>query len=214
MFVLTSKNSIANKFLAELRDLEVQKDSMRFRKNMERLGEILAYEISKKLTYKTSFIQTSLGTAETSLPDQNPVLAVILRAGVPFFQGFLNYFDKSECAFIAAYRASESGNKGVEINMDYIAGPSIENKPLILIDPMLATGSSVSVAYNSILKTGKPSSLHIASVIATTQAVDFLNQSIKELNLWTVGLDEKLNEKFYIVPGLGDAGDLAFGEKL
>jgi uracil phosphoribosyltransferase len=214
MFILTEKNSVANHFISELRCIDVQKDSMRFRRNMERLGEIMAYEISKSFEYIPQNVTTPLGIANAGTCLQHPVLATILRAGLPFYQGFLNYYDKSESAFIAAYRSPEAGNGDFEIKMEYIATPSLENKTLIIIDPMLATGKSVLLTYKSMLKYGIPSKVHLASVIASRQGVDYLKDNIENLSLWVGAVDEILNKKSYIVPGLGDAGDLAYGDKL
>lgn len=214
MFVLNKVNSIGNHFLAELRSAEVQKDSMRFRRNMERLGEILAYEISKSFSYSGLNIQTPLGLAREELMVDQPVLVTILRAGLPFYQGFLNYFDKAESGFIAAYRGPEKGDGSFEIKMEYMASPALEGKTLILIDPMLATGKSALLTYQSLLKHGNPSSVHIASVIASRSGVNFLKSNIPDLSLWIGAIDEEMNHKSYIIPGLGDAGDLAFGGKL
>lgn len=214
MFILTQHNSIANHFLAELRSKEIQQDSMRFRTNLERLGEILAYEISKTFSYYNEQVETPLGKASVQLMNQQPVLATILRAGIPFYQGFLNYFDKSGSAFIAAYRASEKEGREVEIKMEYFASPSLEGKTLILIDPMLATGNSLLQTYQSLLKYGKPEKLHVASVIASRPGINFLKSQLQDFSLWVGDVDEELNDKAYIVPGLGDAGDLAFGSKI
>jgi uracil phosphoribosyltransferase len=215
MFILNQENSIAHQFIAELRSEEIQRDSMRFRKNMERLGEILAYEISKKLTYQNDSVQTCLGTADYKKVMDDIVLVTVLRAGLPFYQGFLNYFDKAESGFIAAYREPENEDGSFGIKMEYLASPSIEGKTLILVDPMLATGKSALLSFNSILKQGKPKSVHIASVIASRAGVNFLKENIPQnFSLWVAALDEALNHKSYIIPGLGDAGDLAFGPKL
>lgn len=214
MFILTERNSIANHFISELRCVDVQKDSMRFRRNMERVGEIMAYEISKSLEYTSQSVTTPLGTANAGTCLQQPVLATILRAGLPFYQGFLNYFDKSESAFIAAYRSPEDENGDFDIKMEYIATPSLDNKTLILIDPMLATGKSVLLTYQSMLKFGTPSRIHLASVIASRPGINYLKDNIKNISLWIGAIDETLNHKSYIVPGLGDAGDLAYGDKL
>jgi uracil phosphoribosyltransferase len=214
MFILTDQNSIAHHFLAELRSAEVQSDSMRFRKNMERLGEVMAYEISKTFLYNPAKVKTPLGIADTKQLSAQPVLATILRAGLPFYQGFLNYFDKAESGFIAAYRSEENGSGKVEIKMEYLASPSLEGKTLILIDPMLATGQSALLTCQSLLKHGKPSAIHIASVVASRAGVNFLNANIQDFSLWVGAIDEEMNDKSYIIPGLGDAGDLSFGGKL
>jgi uracil phosphoribosyltransferase len=215
MYILTKNNSIANHFLAELRSEEIQKDSMRFRKNLERLGEILAYEISKTFPYHKAHVKTPLGKAPVNLMNQNPVLATILRAGIPFYQGFLNYFDKSGSAFVAAYRASEIAGREIEVKMEYFASPSLKGQTLILIDPMLATGKSLWQTYESLVsKYGKPGTLHVASVIASRPGIEFLKSRLQDFSLWVGDVDDELNDKSYIVPGLGDAGDLAFGAKL
>lgn len=214
MFVLHHTPSVANHFLADLRDVHVQKDSMRFRKNLERIGEILAYEISKKMDYVTRNITTPLAVAETKLLKEQPVLVCILRAGLPFYQGFLNVFDEAENAFIGAYRGKTNENHDFEIEMHYATSPSIEGKTLILIDPMLATGKSLVKTYQALLKVGKPAHVHVACVIGSQAGVDYITQELPKHDLWLGALDKNLNDKFYIVPGLGDAGDLAFGAKL
>ncbi|GAL83845.1 uracil phosphoribosyltransferase [Sporocytophaga myxococcoides] len=214
MFVLTQSPSVADRFLAELRSVEIQKDSMRFRRNMERLGALIAYEISKELDYKKEEVQSPLEKASTYVLERKIVIGAILRAGIPFFQGFLNIFDQSESAFIAAYRSNKSEETGnVEINMDYVASPDLTGKVLILTDPMLATGKSLVVAYRTLLKYGKPSEVHLAAVLSSREGIEYVKNEIPEAKLWTVAIDEKMNEKFFIVPGLGDAGDLAFGPK-
>jgi uracil phosphoribosyltransferase len=213
MYILTANSSIAATFLAELRDENTQKDPMRFRKNMERLGEIFAYEISKTLSYKTQIIKTSLGEKEVSLPTHPPVLVTILRAGLPLHQGLLNYFDKAENGFIGAYRGLHDSKENFEIEMDYIASPSIQDKTLILCDPMLATGRSIEKAYHAMLRFGVPTRTHIVSVVASRRGVNYLQNRMPECRLWLGDIDENLNEKSYIIPGLGDAGDLAFGQK-
>jgi uracil phosphoribosyltransferase len=214
MFVLHFIPSVANHFLADLRDVHVQKDSMRFRKNLERVGEILAYEISKNMDYVTRSITTPLAGSETKLLKEQPVLVCILRAGLPFYQGFLNFFDEAENAFIGAYRSKTDKNHDFEIEMHYATSPSIEGKTVILIDPMLATGKSLVKTYESLLKVGKPARLHVACVLASQAGVDFISKELPKHELWLGALDKDLNDKFYIVPGLGDAGDLAFGAKL
>ena len=214
MFVLTETNSIANHFIAELRDITIQNDSMRFRKNMERLGEVLAYEISKSLTYQPATVQTPLALAHTHLLSQQPVLVTILRASLPFYQGFLNVFDKAENAFIGAYRGKHRADETFDIQMDYLACPDLSNKTIILIDPMLATGKSLLKSYEALLAHGKPARTIIVSAIAAPEGVDFLQGNLPDAELFLGTIDEKLNSKFYIVPGLGDAGDLAYGEKL
>jgi len=214
VFVLTQSPSVADRFLAELRSVDIQKDSMRFRRNMERLGALMAYEISKELAYTKGEVQSPLAKAVTYVPEEKVVIGAILRAGIPFFQGFLNIFDQSESAFVAAYRNEKSEETGnVQINMDYVSSPDITGKVLILTDPMLATGKSLVVAYRTLLKYGTPSSVHLAAVLSSKEGIDYVTKEIPEAKLWTVAIDEKLNEKFFIVPGLGDAGDLSFGRK-
>jgi len=214
MFVLTDTPSAANHFIAELRDINIQQDRMRFCRNMERIGEVLAYEVSKKLAYQTAQVQTPLGIANTSLLEQQPVLATILRAGIPLYQGFVNVFDRADSAFIGAFRGKPNDDYSFEIEMQYKAMPSLEGRPLILIDPMLATGKSVIRTLTSLRPYGKPSALHLASAIATREGIAYVQQYFPEAQFWIGAVDQTLNHKYYIVPGLGDAGDLAFGEKV
>lgn len=213
MFVFTSQNSIANHFIAEMRDIAIQKDSLRFRKNLERLGELMAYEISKTLAYQNHQVQTPLGVCETTILQQVPVLATILRAGLPMFQGFLNFFDTAESAFIGAYRGAFEEDNSFDIVQGYTVTPDLKDKILILIDPMLATGKSMLSVYQSLLINGTPKHTHIAAAIASKQGAEFIQKHIPNVSLWIGALDEKLNDHSYIVPGLGDAGDLAFGIK-
>ncbi|MFT2009262.1 uracil phosphoribosyltransferase [Pontibacter sp. 13R65] len=213
LHILTSQPSLANHFVAELRDIRVQQDSLRFRRNLERLGELLAYEISKTLPYTSTSITTPLGERETELLVEQPVLATILRAGLPMYHGMINYFDKAFSAFVGAYRAEEAG-KDVEVNMEYMASSNLNNRVLILADPMLATGKSLVKSYKGMLRHGQPRQVHIAAVIASPEGVAYVQQEIPDVQLWLGDLDERLNEHFYIVPGLGDAGDLAFGPKI
>ncbi|GAB4109158.1 MAG: uracil phosphoribosyltransferase [Thermoflexibacter sp.] len=214
MFVLVEQNSIANQFLAELRHQEIQKDKARFRHNLERVGEVLAYEISKKLDYQAENITTPLGIAHTHLPKSYPILACIMRAGFPFYQGFLRFFDSSESAFIGAFRGKTKEGEHFDVELHYSAVPNLHDKSLIIIDPMLATGKSIVLAYKQLLNYGVPLSVHIASVIASREGIHHLSSQIPHAKIWVGEVDEELNKKFYIVPGLGDAGDLAFGEKL
>ncbi len=214
MFILSNVNSIANHFIAELREVNIQQDSMRFRKNMERLGEILAYEVSKTLAYQTTIVQSPLAKATTELLLEQPVLVAILRASLPFHQGFLNVFDRAENAFIGAYRRKYRPDQTFDIQMDYLASPELSNKTIILIDPMLATGKSLVKSYEALLSYGKPARVIIAVAIAAPEGIQFLQESIPEADLFVGTIDEKLNHKFYIIPGLGDAGDLAYGGKL
>lgn len=213
MFILTSTPSVASQFIAELRDVQVQQDSMRFRKNMERLGELMAYEISRQMPYKKHTVVTPLGSCDAWALTSQPVLATVLRAGLPLFQGFMNYFDKAESAFIGAYRTTPDAEYAFDIELNYIAAPNLNNKTLIVIDPMLATGKSIVKACNALLTYGKPQQIHIVAAIASQQGADYVCTHLPECHLWIGALDEQLNSKSYIVPGLGDAGDLAFGEK-
>lgn len=205
--------SIANRFMAELRDEAIQKDRLRFRYNLTRLGEIMAYEISKTLMYRPAIVKTSLGSANVPLPQTDVVLMTVLRAGLPFLQGFQNYFDKADVGFIGAFR--KEGGAELSIQTGYVGAPSLENKTLILIDTMLATGKSIAESINTLTNHGKPAALHLASVIAAPEGIDYLRHTMPAIShLWTFSIDERLNGNFYIVPGLGDAGDLSFGEKL
>jgi uracil phosphoribosyltransferase len=214
MFILTQTNSIANHFIAEMRDVTIQHDSMRFRKNMERLGTILAYEVSKSLAYETTPIQSPLAVSNTYLLSNQPVLVAILRASLPFHQGFLTVFDRAENAFIGAYRGKHRADETFDVQMDYLASPDLSNKTILLIDPMLATGKSLLKSYEALLAYGKPARIIIAAAIAAPEGVAYLQNAIPEADFYIGSIDEKLNEKFYIVPGLGDAGDLAYGGKL
>lgn len=212
---LSTKNSVLNHFIAEIRDKSVQKDNMRFRKNLERIGEIFAYEISKKLSYESKEVITPLGIANCNLIVNDIVIASILRAGLPLHEGILNFFDKAQNAFIAAYRKYGNDNK-FEIKIEYITSPSVENKILILADTMLATGSSLVLAYEKLTEKNIPSHLHLVCPIASVYGVEYLTKHFPHRNvtLWVGAIDEELTNKSYIVPGLGDAGDLAFGCKL
>lgn len=215
---LSEQVSLLNQYLKELRHVDVQKDSMRFRRNIERIGEVMAVEISKHLTYAVEQVQTPLAIAEMQVPQDKVVLGTVLRAGLPMHQGFLNMFDHAENAFISAYRRETIGRRGeekLEIISEYLAAPSIEGKTLILVDPMLATGLSMEVAYKALLSHGSPKHVHIACVFGTPQAVQYLEENLPEdATLWCAVIDPELNDKKYIVPGLGDAGDLCFGVKL
>lgn len=213
---LSEGNSIMQQFLSELRDVNVQKDSMRFRKNIERIGEIMAYEVSKTFTYENLDVQTPLAVATMPLPQNKVVLATIFRAGLPLHQGFFNYFDKAENAFISAYRRyKDEATHEIEIVREYVAAPQMEGKTLIMVDPMLATGGSMQAGYEALLSHGTPAVKHFCCVMATQKAIDFLQTVLPEdATLWCAVIDPILNDKKYIVPGLGDAGDLCFGEKL
>lgn len=211
--ILNKQPSIANQYLLELRDQSIQQDRERFRKNIERLGELMAYEISRKLEYQTKSVQTPLGASEIQVLKEKPVLITVLRAGLPYFNGFQNYFGQSDCGFIGAYRKESTEN--LTIKLDYLATPTLEGRTVILIDPMLATGQSVIKSVNALLAHGKPSHLYVAALVAAPEGVKHLNEHLKiKFDVWTWALDQKLNDQFYIVPGLGDAGDLSFGTKI
>ncbi|HEX8428895.1 uracil phosphoribosyltransferase [Hymenobacter sp.] len=210
--VVCAEPSIANHFLAELRDVEVQRDSLRFRRNLQRLGEIIAYRISSQLSYTDKTVQTPLGESSSKQLRDFPVLATVLRAGLPFHQGFLNYFDQSPSAFVAAYRIE--GTAQVQVQVDYLSAPRLDELVLILADPMLASGKSLVQTYRAMLRFGTPRQVHIAAVIASPEGVAYVTREIPEATLWVAAIDEKLNAQAYIVPGLGDAGDLSYGSKL
>ncbi len=211
---LSASNSILNQYLKEIRSVNIQGDSMRFRRNLERMGEIAAYELSKTLAYTSENITTPLADTQVNTISEPIVIATILRAGLPFHQGFLSYFDAAENAFVSAYRLYTTESE-FTIHTEYIASPDLTGKTVIICDPMLATGSSMEVAYKALLAKGQPAHIHLASVIATDQAIEFLQPRMPEnVTLWTIAIDPILNEHKYIVPGLGDAGDLAYGEKL
>ncbi len=214
--IVTNENSILSRFVAEMRDITIHQDPMRFRRNMERIGEVIAYEISKVLEYKPTCVQTPLGEAEAVMIDGDIVLATIMRAGVPFHQGFLNYFDRASCAFVSAYRKTHKDNS-FEVKVEYISCGDLEGKTLILVDPMLATGSSLVLAYQALCERGgEPKHTHVAAIIASEQGVDYVKQNMpmSRTTIWSAAVDEELTSKYYIVPGLGDAGDLAYGKKL
>ena len=212
---ISKSNSILNHFLAEIRAVEIQKDSMRFRKNMERIGEIMAYEISKELHYQEVVVTTPLGVKNTTAIADKVVLCSILRAGLALHSGFTNFFDHAENGFVSAYRHHPNNDDFFDILIEYKAMPSLENKTLILIDPMLATGQSIVAVLNKLNLIQNPKEIHIAVVIAAPEGIAYLENNIpSNCHLWVASLDEKLNEKNYIIPGLGDAGDLAFGDKL
>lgn len=211
---LGKENSILAQFLCELRDVEIQKDTMRFRRNLERIGEISAYEISKKLGWKDRETITSLGSARSKVLAEQPVIASILRAGIPLHQGVLNYFDKAENAFIGAYRKHHTDGS-FDVELEYVSSPDLNGKELILCDPMLATGQSLVLTYKKLLHLGRPKHTHIVNVIASTEGVEFAKKHLpSNTTIWVSAIDEELTSQSYIVPGLGDAGDLAFGLKL
>lgn len=208
-------HSLLNKFVAELRDKDIQKDAMRFRRNIERIGEVLAYELSKTLHYELKSVTTPLGAKEMNLPADDLVLCSILRAGLPLHQGLLNYFDHAENAFISAYRHHPDDQEEFEVIVKYWASPALENKTLILCDPMLATGRTLENTFEILEKHGMPKQIHIVSVIGSVEGVAYIKDKFPEnTHLWIAAIDEKLNSRGYIIPGLGDAGDLSYGTKL
>jgi len=209
---LSENHSLVSNWISELRDTAVQGDRMRFRRNIERIGEIIAYEISKTLPWEEQDITTPLGISKSKLLKTQPVLGTILRAGLPLHQGMLNYFDKADNAFIAAYRKHHADGS-FEINLEYLACPAIDNRVMILCDPMLATGASLVKTIGLLKKEGIPAEIHVAAVIACTEGIEFLRRHEPSVKIWCGSIDEELTAKGYIVPGLGDAGDLAFGEK-
>ena len=212
---LSQEDSILNSFLSEIRDVNIQTDRMRFRRNIERIGEVLSYEMSKSLDFVPKTTTTPLGKSEAKLISDDIVLCSILRAGVPLHNGLLNYFDTAENAFISAYRHHKENLEAFEIIVEYLACPSLEGKTLILADPMLATGQSMVATFEALKPFGTPKEIHLVSVIGAQDGVDFVNNHFgKETHLWIAAIDKTLSDKGYIVPGLGDAGDLAFGNKL
>ncbi len=215
MFVFAQQPSVANQFIAELRDIALQQDRLRFRRNLERLGELMAYEISRTLPYQNAQVQTPLAMADTQVLLRQPVVATILRAGLPFHQGFMNYFDRADHAFAGAYRGHTlADNHEFEIAIDYISSPDLSGRTLILADPMLATGRSLEKVYHALLRYGIPAQTHIAAVIASPEGLRHIQTQLPQCRLWLGAIDDHLNDHYYIVPGLGDAGDLAFGAKI
>ena len=213
---LSEHNSVLNQYLREIRDVEIQKDPMRFRRNIERIGEVMAIEMSKELQYEPTEVQTPLAKATVNTISDQLVLATILRAGMPLHHGFLNIFDRAENAFLSAYRR-ENADGELEIVAEYMAAPAIEGKTLVVVDPMLATGMSMEVGYLALLRHGKPKHTHLCCTIGTPQAIDCLRRSLndsEDVTVWCAAIDPVLNEKKYIVPGLGDAGDLCYGTKI
>ena len=211
--ILNREKSVLNQFVAELRDVDIQKDQMRFRANIERIGEVLAYEISKEFDYEQIPVRTPLGVANEALFSNQPVIASVLRAGLPLHLGLMSFFDKSENAFVSAYR-EEKADGSLSFHVEYNACPPLDGKTLVLADPMLATGNSMWLAYQALLQHGTPSKVYIAAVIASEEGVEFVASKFpKGTKIWIAAVDEKLNDQSYIVPGLGDAGDLCFGEK-
>ena len=209
---LGENNSLINQFVSEIRDIEIQKDRLRFRKNIERIGEIMAYEISKTFDYESKSVNTPLGKAKMNLPKEQPVLGTILRAGLPFHQGFLNYFDSADNAFMSAYRHHLPDGK-FEIKLEYFSSASLANKILIVADPMLATGASMVLTLKQAFQYGTPKQTHVACVIASRKGIQTVQEILPDAIIWAAAIDEELNSKSYIVPGLGDAGDLSYGEK-
>ncbi|MDX1666688.1 MAG: uracil phosphoribosyltransferase [Saprospiraceae bacterium] len=213
IYNLSKHNTIANKFIAEIRDAHIQQDRLRFRRNMERIGEVLAYELSKTMPYETREVETPLGIAEINLPTEKLILSTILRAGLPLHQGLLNYFDRADNAFVSAYRKNHKDGT-FEIKLEYISCPDLEGRILVLADAMLATGASMGVALKELINFGKPKQIHIVTAIASTYGLDYIQRLYPGAHIWMGALDEELTAKSYIVPGLGDAGDLSYGEKL
>lgn len=209
------QDSLVSQYMMELRNVDIQHDMLRFRRNLERIGEIMAYEISRTLDYKTETIQTPLSPCACRVIGSDVVLATIFRAGLPFHQGFLNFFDHAENAFVSAYRKYKE-MENFDVFIEYIASPDLNGKTLILVDPMLATGASMELSYRALLTKGTPARIHVASVIASQAAVDYVKKTFPEdkTTLWIGAVDPEINSHSYIVPGLGDAGDLAFGTKL
>ena len=212
IFILNETNTIGNQFLAELRDVIIQQDKARFRQNQEKLGAILAYEISKTLNYQEQEVQTPLGIANIQLPVEQPVLCTILRAGLPFHQGFMNFFDKAQSAFVTAYRKVKKNGDFI-INVDHISAPDMDGKTLILCDTMLATGQSIVRVCKELMATYAIKDIHVAAVIASAEGIAHVRANVPNVKIWVCAVDEEMTSKAYIVPGLGDAGDLAFGEK-
>ncbi|MEI8201991.1 MAG: uracil phosphoribosyltransferase [Bacteroidota bacterium] len=211
---LGETNSLINEFISEIRDVNIQTDSMRFRKNIERLGQIFAYEVSKKLEYQRKEVTTLLGVADMKVLAKQPVLSSILRAGLPFHQGFLDFFDRSDNAFVSAYRRHHKSGK-FDIQIEYVSCPPLQDRTLILVDPMLATGNSLVLSLRQLLTYGAPLHIHIVSIIASIHGIEYVKRNLTgtKYTLWTGAIDDELTAQSYIVPGLGDAGDLAYGSK-
>ena len=213
---LCENNSLVGQFMSEIRNKGLQQERLRFRANIQRLGQIMAYEISKRLSYETVGVETPLGVKQCNVLNDQVVLATLLRAGLPFHEGFLSYFDGAENAFVSAYRKYFPKTDDFVVHIEYIASPRLDGKTLVIVDPMLATGSSMELAYQALVTKGHPAHVHVASVVATPKAIEVVRQHLPEdrTTLWTCDIDDMLNEHSYIVPGLGDAGDLVYGEKL
>ncbi len=214
LFRLTEKPSVADQFLRQLRDKTIQKDTMRFRQNLRRIGQILAYEISKSFDYQSITIETPLASFRTKTPHQLPILIPVMRAGLPFFEGFLDIFDASDSAFVGAYRGKTDANQAFEIEMNYLTSPDLTDQIIIIIDPMIATGKSILKTYQAVNQFGMPKKCYIAGVIGARQGIELVQRKLPHASIWIGDIDPELNTKSYIVPGLGDAGDLAFGQKL
>ena len=213
---LSEHHSVLQNFLREIRDVDIQQDRLRFRRNIERIGEVMAIELSKVLNYESTDVQTPLAKTTVDVISDQLVLATILRAGMPLHQGFLNIFDHAENAFLSAYRRVNAAGE-LEIVAEYMAAPAIDGKTLVVVDPMLATGMSMEVGYLALLKHGMPRHTHLCCTIATPQAIDYMRKALNDrddVTLWCAAIDPVLNEKKYIVPGLGDAGDLCYGQKI
>jgi uracil phosphoribosyltransferase len=212
---LVKQHSVASHFLAELRDVSVQRDPMRFRRNLERLGEVIALELSRTMEYEAREVTTPLGVATVSGLREQPVLATILRAGLPMHQGMLNYFDRADSAFVSAYRKHRKGTDSFDIEVEYLSSPSLEDRIVVLCDPMLATGQSMVLVYRALLRLGKPKAIHVVSAIASSEGLEFAKLHLPAgTRFWIGAIDEEMTAQAYIVPGLGDAGDLAYGEKM
>jgi uracil phosphoribosyltransferase len=212
---LVKQHSVASQFLAELRDVSVQRDPMRFRRNLERLGEVIALELSRTMEYETREVTTPLGVATVAGLGEQPVLATILRAGLPMHQGMLNYFDRADSAFVSAYRKHRKGTDSFDIEVEYLSSPSLEDRIVVLCDPMLATGQSMVLVYRALLRLGKPKAIHVVSAIASIEGLEYAKLHLPAgTRYWIGAIDEEMTAQAYIVPGLGDAGDLAYGEKM
>ena len=213
---LSEQNSVLSQYMAEIRDIEYQKNRLLFRNNIRRIGEMMAFEISKALTFEPSFVETPLGTANLALPKDKLVIATVLRAGLPFHEGFLHVFDHAENGFVSAYRMyTNREHTEVGVHTEYLASPSVKNKTLVIVDPMLATGGSMAASIEALLKTGKPKKIHICCVIATPEGINVVKEALPDdSTIWCAAIDPGMNEHKYIVPGFGDCGDLCYGEKL
>lgn len=212
---LGKERTVVNQYLAEMRDAEVQRDPLRFRYNLERLGMVFAYELSRTLEYEEREVTTPLGQARVPMLREQPVLATILRAGLPLHQGMLSVFDRADNAFISAYRKHRKGEDGFDIEVEYLSSPTLEGRVVVLCDPMLATGQSMLLVYKALLRLGRPKALHVVSVIASSEGVEYVRRHLPaETRIWIGAIDEEMTAQAYIVPGLGDAGDLAYGRKV